>query len=281
LNLKWSFLIRLSASSAALCYAIGTAGGTLIDSYTIGVPPDPVVPSGGDTWSLPVQRGTTLQLTTRTPRPPGLLQNPVDPLIQLLDHTGTVVASDSSSAFDGKNAKLIYRIPGTPQSPGETLPWTVRVLNETNSAGEYEIRVAEPTLNAYLAWAALQPAGFPPDIASDPDLDGLPNLMEYLMDSNPALASAPLVPTLTLRSGSPSTLQLNLPSAWTRPVAALLQTSAQLTGGTWTTLATKSAGQTYWLSSAPDQLPPSPAGAFTLPPAPGNRQFYRMAFVLE
>ncbi len=261
--------------------AIGPPGGTLIDSYTIGTPPSPVFPSGTDTWSLPVQRGSSIQLGTRTPPAPGPLQNPANPMIQLLDHTGVIVATDAAGALDGRNARLVHTVPESGENPGETLPWTVRVLNEAGGTGEYELRLTAPSLPAYQAWAALQPMGFPEGIGEDPDFDGSPNLMEYLLDSNPAAAALPPVPALSLVKGSSPVLQIALPSTWTRPVTALLQSSPHLIDGTWTTLAVKSSGATSWLGSGTHLPQSAPAGGFTYTFTHREREFYRLAFVLE
>ena len=260
---------------------IGPAGGELIDSYTVGTPPSPDVPTGTDTWSLPVRPGQTLRLSTRTPESPGPLRNTADPVIQLLDASGTIVASDAGSAGDGINASLTYSIPLLPGAPVETPGWTVRVVNESNGSGEYELLVTDPAEEAYQAWAALQLAGWPAQPEADPDFDGLPSLMEYLLESNPALAATPIASALGLSSGSPPVLQIHLPGAWTRPVTAYLQSSTQLDGGTWTTLARKTAGVGPWLGDGEELPKAAPAGGYTFTPPSGPRQFYRLAFMLN
>ena len=93
-----------------------------------------------DTYLLQVQAGDQLALRTSTPfdgsgEPAGLL----DARIELLDETGTLVASDDDSAADGRNASLNY----TALSSGA---YTIRVRPENGSArGEYVLHATGAT----------------------------------------------------------------------------------------------------------------------------------------
>ncbi len=261
--------------------SIGATGGRLIDSWTIGSPPSPVVPSGSDTWSLHVRRGDHFQLSTRMPPAPGSLTNGVDPLIQLVDHNGTIVASDAGSAIDGRNARLVYRVPDLPEAPADPLPWTIRVLNESKGSGEYELHVKPSGLPDYQTWADGLLSGLSTSPGDDPDMDGLPTLMEYLTDTHPGFPPSSREFPLSLVSGPPPRLQINLPAVWTRPVTVYLQSSSQLDAAGWTTLASKSPGNLTWQSLGPPPPQPDPAGGYAFTPSPEPRKFYRLALVLD
>ncbi|MES2706940.1 MAG: Calx-beta domain-containing protein [Verrucomicrobiota bacterium] len=265
---------------------IGSAGGNLVDSHTIGTPPGPVIPSGSDLWSLRVQPGQTLRLSTRTPQPPGALTNTVNPLLELIDASGAVAARDAGSAPDGINAALTFTVPAIPDAPPEGALWSVRVANESAGSGEYELLVTQPAAGPYDDWAAASLPSLPAGPQEDPDGDGAPNLMEFLAGSDPRLpaSSAPVI--TSLNAGKAPQLQINLPAEWTRPVTAALQSSPSLDNGSWTTVASKAAGGPWVPSGAGGAVPeasPAADGGFLFTPrsASGARQFYRLFFSLK
>lgn len=258
--------------------AIGQTGGTLIDSSSIGTPPGPVSAAGSDIWPLRVQPGQILKLSTRTPQPPGALTNKIDPLIQLLDASGAVVASDANSAQDGINASLTYTVPAIPDAPPEGALWSVRVANESPASGEYELSVGPPLANPYADWAAANLPSLPAGAQDDPDRDGAPNLMEFLAGTDPRAPGSlpPLTPVVS--PGAGQQIRLNLPTEWSLPVAAGLQSSPSLAEGSWTTLAIKNPGSA-WTSTGGGNVPlAAPDGGFVFTLPSGPRQFYRLIF---
>lgn len=154
------------------------------------------------------------------------------------------------------------------------------MVNESSGAGEYEIRLSTPSGDTCQTWAAAQLSGLPGGIADDPDLDGRPNLQEFLLDSSPVQPAVPALPSLNVLAGSPLALLIALPSTWDRPVHALLQSSLDLSSGNWSTIATKSPGTTYWTSNGSAIIQANPSGGYTFPLPPGSRVFYRLAFSL-
>jgi len=91
-----------------------------------------------DTYTISVQAGDTLTITTSTPGDAGLLPlNDLDAAIELLDPTETLVASDDNCAPDGRNAMLTHVATQAGQ-------YTVRVLN-VSGVGDYVLDVAGAT----------------------------------------------------------------------------------------------------------------------------------------
>jgi hypothetical protein len=82
-----------------------------------------------DTYTVEVSAGDMLTIETATPADGlGEFINTLDPVIELLDPTGAVVAGDDNSASDGRNARLTY----TAAMPGA---YSVRVGSAAGSSG--------------------------------------------------------------------------------------------------------------------------------------------------
>jgi hypothetical protein len=95
-----------------------------------------------DWYSLQVQAGDNLVLETATPADgPGEFVNDWDPILELYDPTGALVASDDNSAPDGRNALLNH----TASSAGT---YTVRVSSANQASGAYVLRFAVEELFA-------------------------------------------------------------------------------------------------------------------------------------
>ncbi len=88
---------------------------------------------GDEDWfSFTVAAGDVVQLRTDTPGgPPGVPENPLDPMIEVYDSAGGFVAMDASSAADGRNALLHL-------TAGSSGTYRVRVLSQSG-VGEYQI----------------------------------------------------------------------------------------------------------------------------------------------
>ena len=261
-------------------WAVSPSGGVLIDSLTFGTPPGIPLASGTDTWSLPVQRGETVRLATRTPLPPGRLSHDVNPALALVDENGRIVATAAAGAADGRNAVLQFAVPGIPATPEETLPWTVRVQNEAAGSGEYELLVGSPALDAFNAWMA---GRVPPDEdgpEQESDRDGLPSLLEFLLNSDPAVAAIPAVAPLVAEPSEPLSLRLHLPASWERPVIAQLESTTSLVDDSWTTVATKIPNGPW---TSPNQTIPvaHPEGGFTFAVPAALPAYYRLSFSLS
>ena len=94
---------------------------------------------GGDCYSISVQAGDTLTLSTATPAAgPNEFVNPLDPALELYDPSGTRVAWDNDSAPDSRNAQLTY----TATQSGN---YVVRVSGEQETLGEYVLNVTGAT----------------------------------------------------------------------------------------------------------------------------------------
>jgi fibronectin-binding autotransporter adhesin len=64
------------------------------------------------TYSVPLLSGSTLSVSTSTPGDGiSATANTFDPVIEVFNHSGTLVASDDNSGADGRNAQLTYVVP--------------------------------------------------------------------------------------------------------------------------------------------------------------------------
>ncbi len=93
------------------------------------------VVAGGDLYQISVEALDTLVVSTRTPfdNLSTVSQNDLDPRIVIVDPSGMVVANDSDSSTDGKNADLRFVAP-------DAGVYTVQVLAESGS-GEYVLDI--------------------------------------------------------------------------------------------------------------------------------------------
>ena len=131
-----------------------------------------------DDYAISLRGGEEFSVSTTTPsdevREP---INTLDPMVQLFDPSGTLVASDDNSAADGRNVKLSY----TPSVSGQ---YMMRILSANDMPGEYVLNV-----EGYSGSAASFTA-----TANDPqpnDLVGA-NLSQITIDFNDNLLIASL-----------------------------------------------------------------------------------------
>ncbi|MEZ0267186.1 MAG: beta strand repeat-containing protein, partial [Phycisphaerae bacterium] len=104
-----------------------TTDGRGYDNITLSAP----LPSD-DHYSLRATAGQALRVTTATPGadPAGEFANALDPVIDLYDPSGALVATDDNSAPDGRNALIDF----VATAAGV---YTVRVRAANNTRGEY------------------------------------------------------------------------------------------------------------------------------------------------
>ncbi len=111
---------------------------------------DHLVVNGGagssDYYSVYVDAGKSLTISTTTPGDgPGEFVNTLDPKLELYDPSGTLVAANTNSAADGRNACLVFN---------------------TLASGTYKIRVmSEANAGAYLLTASVGVVVAMPDLA--------------------------------------------------------------------------------------------------------------------
>ncbi len=160
--------------------------------------------SPSDYYAVNVTAGDPLTLTTATPADGSSeFVNDLDPMLELYDPAGTLVASDDNSGPDGRNAQLSH-------TAAETGVYTVRVLAAGESQGEYILRVTGHTGTAAFEVAATDPAdgslvGLVPQLtvdfddlvlpgtldASDLTVGGTPAVGVTLIDGNTAVFDLP------------------------------------------------------------------------------------------
>ncbi len=81
----------------------GNNWATRVGSFQIAAPQDE------DWYTFSVASGANLTLVTSTPSDGALaFHNTLDPMLELYDPSGTLVATDDNGGLDGRNAKIIY-----------------------------------------------------------------------------------------------------------------------------------------------------------------------------
>ena len=154
-----------SGSSMTISYGSFAAAGTYYiytsaqynqgGNYTLTVnltAPLPYIPNHDAFYTIPVQAGDRLQVSTSTPFAAGATpRSNLDPYLELYDPSGARVAANDNGAGDGRNASLAY----TALATGT---YTVHVL-PTSGSGEYILTARGYTgAAAALTVAAVTPA---------------------------------------------------------------------------------------------------------------------------
>ncbi len=109
--------------------ATGNNWATRVGSFQLAAPQDE------DWYTFSVSAGANLTVVTSTPSDGALaFHNTLDPMLELYDPSGTLVASDANSAGDGRNAQISYFA----TTSGN---YRVRTLASGATRGEYMLRV--------------------------------------------------------------------------------------------------------------------------------------------
>ncbi len=138
----------------------GANGGRLIDSFTFDKPIDTF-----DEYTIAVNTSDMLVIETSTPGDSSTsLGNSLDPIVELFDPDGILVAENDNGGPDRRNARLIHEadIAGT---------YTVRVRDAGDQGGEYVLRVEGAT-------------GTPDDPyrhPGDANLDGVTDVRDFMI----------------------------------------------------------------------------------------------------
>ncbi len=272
--------MRLVADSASLtlesrAFELPARQETLVESYTLGTPA-PI--DNDDTYRFFVEAGETLQLRTATPPP--LQQPPLDPTLTLFTPGGTLTIPDELSSPDGRNVMLTHEATATGF-------WQVKVSAPPHGHGGYSMTLTTTSpLPSYQVWQAqLPPNGNAPN--DDPDEDGLTNLMEFALHSNPNTTSPTAAdPWQGHRlehdpAAGTITLTFDLPSPLPPGISYQVETHHELGSGPWTTIAWRAPGADWQGSSGTSiqtgsPLPEGRRIAVTVP-ASGPRRFFRLA----
>lgn len=197
-----------------------------------------------------------------------------------IDLSGAAVASGNTWTLVDTSARnfdpLLFTVTGfTEVSSGvHQLVDGVNTWTFSESTGALTLTVAAPS--GYAAWTVSKglTAGVNDGTTQDPDKDGLNNLLEFVLDGDPLASSTGVAPVAT-RSGSNLILTFKRRDDSEAEVALIVETSASLTTGSWTTFATIGAtdGANYTVTennADPDLI------TVTIPIA-GDKAFYRVS----
>ncbi|MCU0875031.1 MAG: hypothetical protein MUE50_22090, partial [Pirellulaceae bacterium] len=120
------------------------SSGDGVANSDLGWQVDDVVLPGADTddyYSFQANAGDVLAVTTTTPGGgAGEPQNLLDPLVELYNGAGTVVATNDNGAADGRNVLLNYTVPS-----GGSGAYRVRIRPATQDLGDYILNIAGTT----------------------------------------------------------------------------------------------------------------------------------------
>lgn len=115
------------------------------------------------------------------------------------------ICSDGSAVAWGRNTfgqlgdgtKTRRTFPVEVNSAGELYGKKVLAISSSSLSGHSHAILAEPD-SGYIRWMAGLTGLANKTELGDPDLDGIPNLVEYVIDGNPAVSSTTLLPTTTV-----------------------------------------------------------------------------------
>lgn len=133
------------ALNVAFRYGTLAAGASVSSTFAIvvGATPDmtantfdaialETLPASDDYYSIAVVAGNALSLSTQTPGDGNSGLNALDPVVELYNASGALVATNDNGAADGRNAKLTH----TAQQTGT---YTIRVRANADTSGVYTL----------------------------------------------------------------------------------------------------------------------------------------------
>ncbi len=111
-----------------------------------------------DVYSFDATEGSVIDIRTSTPLGgPGEPVNAFDPVLEVVNAAGFLVASDDNSGGDGRNARTTFTVPA-----GGAGSYIVRVKAQNNTTGEYTLSIV----------GASQGLGPAPTVTSTTPLNG-------------------------------------------------------------------------------------------------------------
>lgn len=270
--------LRIVADDASLrlesrAFELPARQETLVESFILGTPA-PV--DNEDSYTFFAEAGEKIELRTTTPVPLG--QPALDPELTLYTPGGQPVVPGTLTSPDGRNVILGHEA-------ALTGIWRVKISSAPPGRGPYTIQLTTRSpVPDYPAWSMALPAG-ERDATRDPDRDGLPNLLEYALQTNgssPMPAESGAWQGMNVEVGEDTvTLTFDLPSPLPPGISYQLEGNANLGSAPWTVVAWRGPGADWEgasgvsvLTGAP--LPGARRAAITLP-FWGTRQFFRLA----
>jgi hypothetical protein len=135
-------------------------------------------------------------------------------LVTYLNQGGNVVAGSYAEhplpgAATGSIMSLVLPLAGVPSAASEFVAYVVSDTGEVSPQAVAPFTVVVQGTNGYASWRAL-PANFSAGeqaiasisgLQADPDGDGLPNVLEFALGTNPRVSSAPATPLVDLDGG--------------------------------------------------------------------------------
>jgi tartrate-resistant acid phosphatase type 5 len=181
---------------------------------------------------LYLDKNTTLLATTSEPLPEGDPKARVR--LELHDAVGTLMAQVEANAANGRSARLSRALveAGWYRLTAQAVAGTQGQVSLQVSTSAWQRRL-EDYVNFYFGGG---PSTI--DLQADPDGDGVVNLLEYALDTDPLSATAPWETLFSLQKMTPSRWQLNFSAPATLPAGHVLvvETSTDMTAQDWSPL---------------------------------------------
>lgn len=274
--------LRIVADSSSLklesrAFELPARQEILVESVVLGTPA-PV--DNEDPYTFFVEAGEILTLSTSTPAP--LSHPPLAPILTLFTPGGQPVTPDSLTSPDGRNTVLNHQATLTGQ-------WQIKLGAMPPGRGAYLLGLTTVSpLPDYPMWSLSLPAG-QRGATGDPDRDGLPNLVEFALRTDPAQPSlSPGQAWQGLRleaapAADATTLTFDLPSPLPPGISYQIESASDLKAGPWTAVAWRAFASDWQGASGVTVLTGSPLPearriALTIPAtSSAPRQFFRLA----
>ena len=226
--------------------ANGANGGTVVDTIQLGEPS--TTTAQPDEFTLPLTAGQRVILRTLTPPDATGAPNLLDPRIELLNFAGTLLASDDSSAGDGRNALLTWESPDA----GNV---RIRLSRTTPSGGDYRM-LLNPPFDVWLADNVSLPTER--TASADSDGDSLSQLMEYALGTLPGGPDSGAVLPVPVSSAGNTALEIELANPQPADILCELETGS-LTGS-WQATARLLPGAAWTGGISAEEIPAQRGG---------------------
>ncbi len=219
--------LHLEAASNGVKIAFRSIGADLIeeenDVKILGTAPAP-----GHRVVYALHLDAMQQITLATQLPVG---SQLDPTLELYDTFGNPVLIAHQNHPDGLNALIRYTAPSTGL-------YSLKLLPKTGTGGAYQLISSAGAPGPFARWADDTLIGYSSSkkaATADPDNDGLSNLLEYAIATNPARGNT--TPFQIQHTAAGLSIDFMVPAPIPSDLTWELETSSDLAAASWSRIA--------------------------------------------